>query len=152
MKLLPARADSLNELVMLDAEAGPYPWSVLALQQALNEGRVWAIDADGQLAGFLVGESILDETSLLHLAVARSHQQQGLAGRALRHWLVQLRRVGQQRCLLEVRPSNAAALALYRGLGFAEIGRRRRYYPDGEDALVMALPLADEDADVTFGG
>lgn len=143
MKLLPARLDDFNALVILDAEAGPHPWSVMALQQALTESRVWLIEHEAELAGFLVGESILDESSLLHLAVAQQYQGKGLARQALRHWLVQLQRLGQQRCILEVRPSNAPALAVYRNLGFSEIGQRRRYYADGEDALVMALALGE---------
>jgi len=143
MKLLPARLDDFNVLVILDAEAGPHPWSVMALQQALTESRVWQIEHEGSLAGFLVGESVLDESSLLHLAVAQGFQGKGLARQALRHWLVQLQRLGQQRCVLEVRPSNAAALTVYRKLGFTEVGQRRRYYADGEDALVMALTLAE---------
>lgn len=144
MRLLPARVDDFNALVMLDAAAGPHPWSVMALQQALKESRVWQLEHNGERVGFLVGESVLDESSLLHLAVAQKVQGRGLARRALKHWLVQLHRLGQQRCILEVRPSNAAALKVYRSLGFTEIGQRRRYYPDGEDALVMALPLTNE--------
>ena len=143
MKLLPARVDDFNALVILDAQAGPHPWSVMALQQALNESRVWQLEHEAELAGFLVGESILDESSLLHLAVAQAYQGKGLARQALRHWLVQLQRLGQQRCILEVRPGNAPALAVYRSLGFTQIGQRRRYYADGEDALVMALALKE---------
>ncbi|WP_108124246.1 ribosomal protein S18-alanine N-acetyltransferase [Saccharospirillum mangrovi] len=141
MTLLPARVDAFNELVLLDADAGPHPWSVLALQRALNEARVWQFDNGGERVGFLVAETVLDESTLLHLAVAKAHQGQGVASQALKFWLAQLRQVGQRRCLLEVRPSNAAAIAVYRKLGFADIGQRRRYYPDGEDALVMALDL-----------
>lgn len=142
MKLLPARVDDFNALVLLDADAGPYPWSLMALQQALKQSRVWLIEHDGERCGFLVGESVLDESSLLHLAVAAPFQGRGLARQALKHWLAQLQRLGQQRCILEVRPSNAAALKVYRRLGFAKIGQRQRYYADGEDALVMALTLA----------
>jgi ribosomal-protein-alanine N-acetyltransferase len=43
--------------------------------------------------------------------------------------------------VLEVRPGNASALALYRRFGFAEIGRRRAYYHGKEDAIVMARDL-----------
>ena len=43
--------------------------------------------------------------------------------------------------MLEVRASNAAAIALYEQLGFQHVGRRRGYYPDGEDACLMNLTL-----------
>jgi [ribosomal protein S18]-alanine N-acetyltransferase len=42
---------------------------------------------------------------------------------------------------LDVAEGNGPAAALYRGLGFAEVGRRRRYYPDGADALVLRRDL-----------
>jgi ribosomal-protein-alanine N-acetyltransferase len=42
--------------------------------------------------------------------------------------------------LLEVRADNCGALALYSGHGFREVGRRRRYYPDGSDAVLMERP------------
>lgn len=142
MRLVPARLDDCNTLVTLDASAGGHPWSVLALQNALTEGRVWGIETDGRLAGFLVAETVLDETTLLHLAVGRDDQGRGLARAALGRWLNELARIGQQRCLLEVRVDNAPARALYQRLAFAVIGRRRGYYSDGEDALVMARELA----------
>ena len=49
------------------------------------------------------------------------------------------RQSGCNAIALEVRPSNVAALGLYEKLGFALIGRRKRYYPDKEDALVLLL-------------
>jgi ribosomal-protein-alanine N-acetyltransferase len=50
-------------------------------------------------------------------------------------------RIRAQEIYLEVRPSNPAARTFYGSLGFREIGRRISYYADGEDALVMVLPL-----------
>jgi ribosomal-protein-alanine N-acetyltransferase len=47
--------------------------------------------------------------------------------------------------VLEVRPSNKSACKLYQRLGFAEVGIRKRYYGDGEDALVLKLSLGDSD-------
>ncbi|NVN31455.1 ribosomal-protein-alanine acetyltransferase, partial [Endobacter medicaginis] len=46
------------------------------------------------------------------------------------------------RLFIEVAAGNGPAIALYRGCGFVEVGRRRRYYPDGDDALVMVLSLS----------
>lgn len=50
-------------------------------------------------------------------------------------------RQGDDMAVLEVRASNCAALALYSSLGFAEAGRRRGYYSDGEDALLLHKQL-----------
>ena len=53
-----------------------------------------------------------------------------------------------QHVLLEVRRFNRAAIALYRAVGFFAMGVRARYYPDGEDAVEMALHLDPETGDV----
>ena len=61
---------------------------------------------------------------------------------------------------MEVRDGNAAARALYRSAGFAEVGRRRRYYPDGEDAILLLrsginpapATAADDKGGVSGGG
>ncbi|MCS6997720.1 MAG: GNAT family N-acetyltransferase, partial [Casimicrobiaceae bacterium] len=45
---------------------------------------------------------------------------------------------------LEVRVNNLAAQSLYRKFGFVEVGRRKRFYRDGEDALLMTKPLATD--------
>ena len=70
--------------------------------------------------------------------------QQPLGRRLLDHLASTAREAGATQLFLEVRPSNAAALALYARAGFETIGRRKGYYPAAggrEDALVMRLPL-----------
>jgi ribosomal-protein-alanine N-acetyltransferase len=88
----------------------------------------------------------VDEAELLTIGVAASQQRKGL-GRAMLGGMLELARgKNMKRVLLEVRDSNAAAFALYRSAGFAEVGRRRGYYRDAngsEDAVVMACELSD---------
>ena len=72
-------------------------------------------------------------------------------GKALGKWLLltliaEARERGAQIVTLEVRPSNAPARALYRRTGFVQIGQRRRYYPNGEDALILELADLDRPA------
>ena len=84
------------------------------------------------------------EAHLLNLSVGREWQRRGLGSHMTRFMLKLARDHGAQLLFLEVRPSNAAARALYSRNGFAEIGRRRDYYPDGEgreDAVVMQVNL-----------
>ncbi|MBZ0253853.1 MAG: GNAT family N-acetyltransferase, partial [Candidatus Methylomirabilis sp.] len=76
---------------------------------------------------------------LLNLAVAPAHRRRGLGAALYDETAAALRVVGARVMFLEVRPSNEAALALYRSRGLEVVGRRRRYYADnGEDAIVMA--------------
>lgn len=144
MLLTQADSNALERVRRIDTGAGPHPWPVTALARALGAGQLQLAMAATETIGFLVSQSVLDETTLMHLAVARERQGQGWGLRMMQGWIRQQRTAGQQRLLLEVRTTNQAAISLYRTLGFDTVGQRRGYYvsPEGvDDALVMALPL-----------
>jgi ribosomal-protein-alanine N-acetyltransferase len=90
---------------------------------------------DGQLAAFLSYRVVLEEGEILNIAVAPAFRRMGVASQMLRS-VFDLAPVW----FLEVRVSNEAAQSTYRSLGFREIGRRARYYADGEDALLFCWP------------
>jgi len=85
------------------------------------------------------------EVHLLNLCVDPAVQSRGIGRRLLRALLRIARMHRASQMILEVRPSNEAAIALYHSEGFNEIGRRPRYYPatnnGREDAIVMAMEL-----------
>ena len=85
-----------------------------------------------------------DEAHLLNICVRKESRQQGIGRKMLRHLVAIARRHNTEVIFLEVRPSNAAARALYEDEGFNELGNRRDYYPAGdgrEDALILARTL-----------
>ncbi len=82
-----------------------------------------------------------DEAELLTIAVSPASRRAGAGAALLEQAMAEAVRRGAGRMFLEVAPVNEAACALYRRHGFAQIGRRRDYYADGSDALVMARVL-----------
>jgi len=79
---------------------------------------------------------------LLYIYVMPAARGQGLATLMLTSLIEELEQNSQlEALLLEVRPSNTAAMTLYKNLGFLEVGRRKRYYSDGEDAMVLSRAL-----------
>jgi [ribosomal protein S18]-alanine N-acetyltransferase len=101
-----------------------------------------ARSADG-VHGFSLAWRAADELHLTDLGITASFRRRGLATLLVRALRAEGERSGARVILLEVRESNAAALALYHGLGFVELDRRARYYADsGEDAVVMQLELS----------
>lgn len=101
-------------------------------------------DAGGAGGGELLGYAGLwfgdgaGDADLLTVATLPSARRRGIATVMIAHLLRRARQAGCAAVLLEVRVSNAGAQALYRRLGFAPVGRRRRYYlAPVEDALVM---------------
>jgi ribosomal protein S18 acetylase RimI-like enzyme len=96
--------------------------------------------ADGpatMVLGAALGQVLVDEGHVVDLAVDPAWRGQGIGRRLLTALLVGLRARGAVAATLEVRPSNRAALALYRASSFVVEGRRTGYYPDGEDALLL---------------
>ena len=116
-----------------------------AVQQLARQARVYVPDGqeslillakEGEMVqGFAVWQRVLDEASLLAIAVADAVRRQGVARQLLASGEKAL--AGISVCFLEVRSGNSAAQALYRHAGFVASGRRRGYYSDGEDALLM---------------
>jgi ribosomal-protein-alanine N-acetyltransferase len=113
-----------NSHMLVAGPASPQPW------------QTW---------GYLIFWVVLDEMHILNLAVAPEHRRRGIARRLLAEGLAQARELGAEVSWLEVRPSNLAARALYKSLGFKEVGRRPRYYDDTqEDALLLTLEWEDK--------
>jgi len=141
----PARAEDVPAVAKLEAEVFPDPWPAhLYLQevgQPLRFQRVVHTEP-GYLAAYLFACWQVDELHVLKVATHPLHQGKGLATALLAEALAEAERLRARGLVLEVRPSNRRAYQLYRHLGYAVIGRRPRYYTDGEDALVMLLPCA----------
>ncbi len=80
---------------------------------------------------------------LLSIAISKQYRRKGIGTQLLSKLIGVLKSKGCNGVVLEVRTSNRLAITLYQKMGFYEVQRRRRYYDDGEDALVMALDLEE---------
>jgi [ribosomal protein S18]-alanine N-acetyltransferase len=95
----------------------------------------------GALSGYACFRVGAGEAELLRVAVAPEARGRGIARRLIAAGFERLRAASVASCFLEVRPGNASALAVYHALGFEPQGRRRAYYRDGSDALVLRRDL-----------
>ncbi len=146
------RRRDLDAVAAIERSIYPYPWTRGNFADSLLAGHDgWILELEVEESPQLIGYAVLmwlpDEVHLLNLSVAAPMQGRGY-GREMLHWLLRDASArGAQGMLLEVRPSNAPALALYHSSGFESIGVRRGYYPaeDGrEDALVLFRKLDSE--------
>ena len=116
------------------------PWSERSIASELdNNLAFWLVAVEGEtVAGYIGSQTVLEETDMMNVAVHPDFRRQGIA-EALVNGLVEHLKAMGSRCLtLEVRASNAPAIALYEKLGFTEIGRRKNYYRNPrEDALIL---------------
>lgn len=147
LEFLPMTPADLDQVMAVETVVYPFPWSRGNFADSIKAGySCWVAREGVSLVGYLVLMPALDETHLLNISVAPDRQGRGYGGRLLRRAMVQARHGGADSLLLEVRPSNAPALRLYRNFGFQEVGRRKGYYPapaGREDALVMRKSLAE---------
>ena len=140
----------LEQLLAIEQEAFAEPWTRADyLEEAARPiAHILAlVDEKGAedeplllaYAGFW---QVLDEADINNVAVAAAQRGRGYGRQLLQAVLARALNLGCKRLTLEVRPSNAPALALYQSLGFVVCGRRSGYYQDnGEDALLMERGL-----------
>ena len=113
------------------------PWPEIAVRSELtNKLSLWLVAMDGvTVVGYVGSQTVLQEADMMNIAVADSHRRRGIA-RMLVEELI--RQLDAYQLTLEVRASNAPAIALYEKLGFTQVGLRKNYYhKPKEDALIL---------------
>lgn len=140
------RADLL-EVFRIEKACFPQPWPYSAFERFLGEpGFLVAVDDQGtDVLGYVVGDTTpnhgRDIGHVKDLAVREDARGRGYGRRLLERAVVSLAVGGAAVVKLEVREDNGVARSLYRNVGFEPLRRHRRYYGDGEDALVMGLDV-----------
>lgn len=146
-KLTPMTMEHIPQVAALERACFSRPWSEDALRSELwNDAAVIIVaeGEDGSVLGYAGLQTVLDEGYITNVAVDSTYRRQGIADELIAAFV----RFGQAKLAfltLEVRASNAPAIALYAKHGFVEVGRRKNYYDDPkEDALLMTLTFAHE--------
>jgi [ribosomal protein S18]-alanine N-acetyltransferase len=130
----------LETVLAIESASFPRPWTRRHFLDEIASScsiPLVALSADDRLVGYLCLKLVLDEAEILDVAVADAERGRGI-GRILVESALKLCREREMALLfLEVRVSNQPAIALYLRHGFRESGRRKRYYENGEDAMLM---------------
>jgi ribosomal-protein-alanine N-acetyltransferase len=142
-----APLDTRHAETLAEIHAGAFarPWSALEFEGMLADHHVTAdglfVARKPQPAGFILSRRIGDEAEVLSVAIAPELRGRNCARPLLAAHLETLSREGVRTVHLEVEEGNVRALALYRRLGFGEIGRREGYYlkPDGSQATALTM-------------
>ena len=144
-EFFPMNEHDLDGVTAIEAEVQAFPWSRGNFADSLKSGHsVWVCRLGGDLIGFGVMMSVIDEAHLLNIGISPRYQGRGYGARMLRHIMSVAKNYGAGKLFLEVRPSNEQAVSLYRHFGFRQIGLRRGYYPAAlgrEDGLVFDKDL-----------
>ena len=138
--------DDLAGAAALETLCFAEPWSATSLTLLLGDTAVGCVACEGDFVAAYGGMlTVAGEGQILNVAVHPECRRRGYA-RAVVEWLVgYARQNALSEITLEVRRSNAAAIALYEGLGFSVVGERRRFYRHPvEDALLMQIVITKD--------
>jgi len=146
----PMRISDLEEIMEVELSLYDFPWTKSIFADCIQVGySCWVYIQNYQIQAYCVLSAGAGEAHILTLCVHKSFQGQGLGKLLLEHLIDLAKEHKAEVLLLEVRPSNVAAVYLYDKYGFNEVGTRKGYYPvtsGREDALIMALDLTVFDA------
>ena len=142
----------LDDIDAIERLAFKRPWSRQSLLNELNCEGAYTFAAksnhsgsDSSLVGYIFFRMIFEEMHLMKIAIDEKYRNRGIATGLVEQSITLAISKGASRILLEVRPSNRAAICFYRKLGLTVIGKRKQYYVEtGEDALVMYSNLEME--------
>ncbi len=135
----------LDAIADLERECFPVdPWNRRMLAESFLSDHFYGalLEEDGVITAYGGMGIVLDEAEIQLIAVPEMYRRCGRGGTVLKSLLDEAKRRGVKRVLLEVRVSNSPAQLLYLKNGFHGLYCRTRYYPDGEDAVVMEKELS----------
>lgn len=139
-QMVPEDADAVARV---EAASFPVPWSRESFwREASNEHTCYVLACDEMAAEPVIGYAgcwiLAGEAQITNVAILPAYRGQGIGTQLMGAVIAAAKERGATAMTLEVRPSNAPALALYHHYGFREAGRRKGYYSDnGEDAIIM---------------
>lgn len=139
MQFRKADIQDVDAILEIEQSVFSSPWS---RDQLANElvgnptARHWVLDDGNSILGFIMSYIVQCEVQIINIAVRFSHQYRGYGKIILSEFLSRFNE--KTYLFLEVRESNWSAYQLYSHFGFEKIDIRRKYYHDGEDAIIMA--------------
>ena len=128
------------EVAALEAMCFSEPWSEKSVASELtNPLSLWLVALEGEtVIGYVGSQTVMGWSDMMNVAVHPDHRRLGVGKALIEELIRQLREQGSENLTLEVRTSNENAKALYAGLDFMEVGRRKNYYHNPkEDALIL---------------
>ena len=135
--------EDILKISELEKECFSDPWTYRMFVEGFSSKLFYGLCAveDGEIVGYACETVLFENAEVDNIAVAESCRRRGVGKKLLKKLETEAKERGARVILLEVRVSNAPAMTMYLKEGFKGIYVRPRYYPDGEDAVVMQKEL-----------
>lgn len=145
IRIRQAKLYDVPAMARIERDSFEAPWSAEEITKDVTAGGnvyVAVAECGEEKAGYGEIRSVAGEAQIYNIAIAPEFRREGIGEALLRHMIDKAGEGGCTLVTLEVRGGNEAAMALYKKLGFREVGRRKGYYAKGsEDAVLMDLDL-----------
>lgn len=130
-------------LAALEKDCFSDPWQVAAFESGLLTPYFFGFlgEEEGKIVCYGCLSVLFETAEILNIAVEKTARGKGYGKALLCKMLSEAKEKGATECFLEVRPSNGVAKSLYEKSGFLPVSVRKKYYSNGEDALVMRKEL-----------
>lgn len=133
----------LPDILQVEQESFSHPWTEqMFLEEMEGKFSVYRVaEVDGVAVAYMGMWILADEGHITNVAVAKAYRNMGIGGALIDHFIALAEEKKLCFLTLEVRESNLPAIALYSKKGFEPVGRRKRYYDNTEDAILMTKYL-----------
>ncbi len=139
MIIKPIEKEDIKKIALIEKECFSHPWSEKDIEESMNSDCVFFIAEEGEALGY-VGIQISDGGYITNVAVAENARKKGVGKALMEKAAAYIKERGLPFLTLEVRVSNAPAIALYEKMGMENLGKRPGFYSDPkEDAFIYTL-------------
>jgi len=133
------KAEHMCDILEVERASFSRPWTeAMFLEELSGRDSVYRVAIkDGHAVGYMGMWILADEGHITNVAIAKEYRRQGVASRLIDSFITLAKEKALVLMTLEVRASNEGAIRLYEKKGFVPVGRRKRYYDNTEDAILM---------------
>lgn len=139
MQIVKMSRSHIPDILKVEAECFSDPWSEgMFLEEISGKfSHYYVAEEDGRAVGYMGMWSLSGEGHITNVAVAKAHRRKGYARALIEHFISIAESENLEFMTLEVKASNDAAIALYKSFGFTQVGVRKKYYDNRDDALLL---------------
>lgn len=139
MQIVKMQERHIADILQVERECFSDPWSENMFKEEISGkfAHYYVAEADGVAVAYMGMWALSGEGHITNVAVSQNHRRRGFAKALIEHFMNIAKEENLEFMTLEVRASNAPAIALYESLGFVQVGVRKKYYENTEDALLL---------------
>lgn len=148
VKVVPFEQGDIDQVMAIEVVSFTAPWSRQSYLELapLDSVRFFVVKRDDKVIGYMLYQMWFEEMELHTIAVAPDERGRGISTMMIEHLINDAKKRDTKRIFLQVRPSNKAAMGLYKKFGFETVGIRHHYYRDNfEDAYIMKLEFIKDE-------